>query len=95
MPKQLLKRPEQGVDEEQAEALYYMLKDSTLERWKFGLSLCRVDSLVVQGDRAWFRGQSSLRVLYRIVKPIQRLVVRCLPIARLRRAMARWLHSPG
>ncbi len=95
MPKQLLKRPEQGVDEDQAEALYFMLKDSLLDRWKFGLSLCRVDSPVIQGGRPWFRGQSSLRALHRIVKPVQRFLVRWLPFVRLRQAMVRWLHNPG
>ena len=40
MPKQLLKSPEQGIDES-AEALYMMVKDSRWERWKLW---CRVVS---------------------------------------------------
>ena len=39
MPKQLLKNPRHGIDEDCAEALYMTLKDSWLERWKLGVAL--------------------------------------------------------
>jgi hypothetical protein len=44
MPKQLLKNPRHGIDEDCAEALYMTLKDSWLERWKLGVALCRAEA---------------------------------------------------
>ena len=84
-----------GFEEARAEGLYFTLKDSWLERWKFGLSLCRVDSPAIDETLPWFRRQPALRTLHRCVRPVHRLIVRFLPSARVRQAMVRWLQSPG
>ncbi|MBI4001092.1 MAG: nucleotidyltransferase family protein [Nitrospira defluvii] len=93
MPKELLKNPQEGIEEERAEALYFTLKDSWREKWKFGVSLCRAESPVITEPLPWFRLQSRLHMLYRCVKPLHRLALRCLPSMHVRKAVVRWLHS--
>jgi hypothetical protein len=95
MPKQLLKNPWQGIDEDCAEALYFTLKDSCRERWKFGLALCRTEAKVIARPLPWFRFQRRLRMLAACLKPFHRIAVRCVPSVRIRRAVVRWLQSPG
>lgn len=95
MPKQLLKNPWQGIDEDCTEALYFTLKDSRRERWKFGLALCRTEARVIAGPLPWFRFQRRLRILAACLKPFHRIAVKCVPSVRIRRAVVRWLQSPG
>jgi hypothetical protein len=95
MPTHLLKDPGLGIDEDCAEALYVTLKDSRRERWKLGLALCRAEAKVIARPLPWFRFQRKLRMLAACVRPFHRIAVWCVPSVRLRRAVVRWLQSPG
>lgn len=95
MPKQLLKSPEQGIDESCAEALYMMVKDSRWERWKLGVELCRAETDVVNRSLPWFRYQHQLSILSHCLKPIQRLVAKWVLFVRMREVIVRWLQSSG
>lgn len=95
MPKQLMKRPDQGIDESCAEALYMMVKDSSWDRWKLGVELCRSETDVVTRFLPWFRYQYKLRILSHCLRPIQRLVARWILSIRMREMIVRWLQSSG
>lgn len=71
MPATLLVHIHEGVKEEQAVALYFTLKDSWLERWRFGLVLCRDESSVVSDPPHWFRWRLSLAFLGCLNRPFQ------------------------
>ncbi len=47
MPATLLADPGEGMHEQHAVALYFALKDSWWEQWRFGLVLCRDESPLV------------------------------------------------
>lgn len=79
MPATLLAHIHEGVKEEQAVALYFTLKDSWLERWRFGLVLCRDESPVVSNPPHWFRWRLSLAFLAQLVRPFQWIVRSLLP----------------
>lgn len=87
MPKQLLKHPDQGIDEDCADALYLTLKDSWWERWKLGAALCRNDADVITTPLPWFRLQRRLRGLSACLKPIHWFVVKCIPSIRIARRL--------
>ncbi|MBA5875065.1 MAG: hypothetical protein GDA66_11020 [Nitrospira sp. CR1.2] len=95
MPKQLLKNPDQAVDESHAEALYMQMKDSCWERWKLGVELCRAETDVMTRCLPWFRYQKKLRILSNCLRPIQRIVARWILSVRMREAIVRWLQSSG
>lgn len=95
MPKHLLKNPAQGIDENCAEALYMLIKDSSWERWKLGVELCRTESEVMTRCLPWFRYQSRLRIMSHCLKPVQRVVARWILSVRMRETIVRWLQSSG
>lgn len=95
MPKQLLKNPAQGIDENCAEALYMLIKDSSWERWKLGVELCRTESEVMTRFLPWFRYQYRLNLLSNFLRPVQRVVARWILSVRMREAIVRWLQSSG
>ena len=70
MPSTLLADHRAGVDEGQAAALYFSLKDSWWERWWFGLMLCRDRSPMITTPPAWFRWRTSLARLARPRSPL-------------------------
>jgi hypothetical protein len=72
MPSTLLADCRASVNEAQAAALYFSLKDSCWERWWFGLMLCRGQSPIVTTPQAWFRWRTSLPRLARLVRPLHR-----------------------
>jgi len=72
MPSTLLADCRASVNEAQAAALYFSLKDSWWERWWFGLMLCRGQSPIVTTPPAWFRWRTSLPRLARLVRPLHR-----------------------
>ncbi|MDL1890717.1 nucleotidyltransferase family protein [Nitrospirales bacterium NOB] len=92
MPKQLLKFPASGIDEQNVEGLHFLLKDSWWERWKFGISLCRSEAAVIRRPLPWFVSQPALRQLAVWLRPFHWLAVKCLPSARMRRVIVRWLQ---
>jgi hypothetical protein len=94
MPLSLLADQRAGVDEKQAVALYFFLKDSWWERWWLGLLLCRAQSPVVATPPPWFRWRTSLRHLGRLVRPLHR-TMRGLPSMTIRRAISRWVEHVG
>lgn len=93
MPKQLLKHAGHGIDEECAEALYVTMKDSSWERWKLGVALCRAEADVITRSLPWFRFQRKLRILSTCLKPLHRVVARWILSVRMRERVVRWLQS--
>lgn len=93
MPKQLLKNPCQGIDEDCADALYLTLKDTWWERLKLGAALCRDEAEIITRPLPWFRFQRTLRGLFACLRPFHWFVVKCVPSIRIRRAVVRWLES--
>lgn len=94
MPATLLKDHHAGVNEEQAVALYFSLKDSRWERWLFGLRLCRDQSPIVTTPPVWFRWRTSLPRLGLIVLPLHRMLRSLLP-STLRGTINRWVEHGG
>ena len=94
MPATLLASYRAGVNEEQAVALYFSLKDSWWERWRFGLMLCRDQSPMVTTPPAWFRWRTSLPRLARLVHPLHR-TLRGLFSSTIRGAINRWVEHGG
>lgn len=90
MPATLLEDGREGVWEEQSAALYFSLKDSWWERWRFGLRLCRLQSPVTVTPPQWFRWRNSLLRLARFVQPMHRMMKRFLS-SEIRGAINRWV----
>jgi hypothetical protein len=89
MPMSLLTHQHDGIDEHNGPALYFSLKDSWWERWRYGLSLCWDDHSMLRRLPAWFRWRQSLTVLARLVCPLHAFAVRCLPVKGIRHLFAR------
>lgn len=94
MPSTLLADRHAGVSEAQAVALYFFLKDSWLERWRFGLRLCRDESPLVTTPPDWFRRRTSLSCLALLVLPLHR-TMRNLFSPAIRGAINRWIDYGG
>jgi hypothetical protein len=94
MPSTLLTDHHVGVDEAQAVALYFSLKDSWWERWRFGLMLCRDQSPMVTSPPGWFRWRTSLPRLARLVLPLHRTMRSLFP-STIRGAINRWVGHGG
>ena len=94
MPVTLLENYRDGVSEEQAVALYFSLKDSWWERWRFGLMLCRDQSPMATTPPVWFRWRTSLPLLARLVLPFCRTMRIVFPSA-IRVAINRWVEHGG
>lgn len=92
MPKSLLTRPQEGIDDQDNAALYLSLKDSRWNRWNFGLTLLRDDHPVVHDPPAWLRAGSSLTILAGIFQPLRRCAAQSRHVKRLLRAVGR-LHE--
>lgn len=93
MPETLLADPADGVAEADAEAFYFVLKDSWWQQWWFGLQLCHGDSHVVRTPPGWVRQGTALRWLSRRLKPIHRAAVTIIPTGRIRQSIVRWLYG--
>jgi hypothetical protein len=94
MPSTLLADSRAGVNEAQAVALYFSLKDSWWERWWFGLKVCHDKNPMVTTPPAWFRWRTSLPRLARLVLPLRRTMRRLFP-SRIRGAINRWVEHCG
>ena len=94
MPATLLADLREGVHEEQAVALYFALKDSWWEQWRFGLVLCRDESPMVKSPPAWLHSHRSLTYVSRLIRPFQ-WAVRSLVPAPIRGALNRWVEHGG
>ena len=94
MPATLLANYRAGVNEAQAVALYFSLKDSWWERWWFGLMLCRDPSPMITTPPAWFRWRTSLPRLARLVHPLYRTLRSLLP-STIRGTINRWVAHGG
>lgn len=92
MPSTLLADHHAGVKENQAVALYFSLKDSWLERWKFGLMLCRDKDPLVTTPPAWFRWRTSLSYLARFVSLFHQPMKRLLP-STIQKAIHRFVEQ--
>lgn len=93
MPRQLLKFPEQGIDEDCTDALSLTIKDSLWERCKLSLILCRGDAEVIHRRLPWFRFQRQLRLLSACMNPLLRAVPKGIVPVRLRHMVVGWLQS--
>ncbi|HJT21522.1 MAG TPA: nucleotidyltransferase family protein [Nitrospira sp.] len=60
MPQTLLVRQEEGIGEEAGPALYYSLKDSCWDRWRYALTLLRHDHPILRRLPDWFRSRGPL-----------------------------------
>lgn len=94
MPSTLLADRCAGVEEAQAVALYFSLKDSWWERWRFGLMLCGDQSPLVMTPPVWFRWRTSLPRLARFVLLLHRIMRTLLP-STIRGAINRWIEHSG
>ena len=94
MPATLLANHRAGVNEEQAVALYFSLKDSWWERWRYGLMLCRSQIPMVMTPPTWFRWRTSLPRLARLVLPLHRTLRGLVP-STIRGAINRWVEHGG
>lgn len=94
MPATLLADRRGGLNEAQAVLLYFSLKDSWMERWQFGLWLCRDQSPMVTIPPSWFRRRTSLLRLARLVRPLHR-TLRSLSPSTIRAAINRWVEHGG
>jgi len=92
MPSSLLTRPQDGITEKDAVALYFVLKDSWWERWRFGLGLCCEKEALVTHAPSWFRWQDPLQRLNSVVRPLHAVAAKCVPSSAARRAIGRWLQ---
>lgn len=90
MPKSLLAQQQDGIDEHDGPALYFSLKDSWWDRWRYGLVLLRHGHPVLQRLPSWFRWKSQVTLLVRLVPPLRVFAVLCLPVKSLCRA---FVHS--
>ncbi len=95
MPKQLLKNSSEGIDEDCADALYVILKDSWCDRWKLAVVLCRDEAEVISRSLPWFRFQRRLRGLFICLKPFHWIAIKCVTSVRIRQDVVRWIHSVG
>ncbi len=91
MPSTLLADHHAGVNQAEAVAVYFSLKDSWWERWKFGLMLSRDQSPLVVTPPVWFRWRISLPRLARVVCLFHRTMRTLLP-PRIRGAISRWVE---
>lgn len=94
MPANLLADRRAGVNEAQSIALYFSLKDSWWERWRFGLMLCRDQSPVATTPPAWFRWRTSLPRLAQLLFRIHRTMRSLFP-STIRAAINRWVEHGG
>ncbi len=94
MPWTLFENPHEGVNEQQAVALYFSLKDSWLERWLFGLTLCRNQHPLLRSLPHWFRWRRALPRLDHAVRPFQNAARYLIP-GGLRDAINRWVDRGG
>ena len=94
MPSTLLADRRAGVNEAQAVALYFSLKDSWWERWRFGLMLCRDQSPMATTPPAWFRWRTSLPRLAWLVLPLHRTMRSLFP-STIRGAINRRIEHGG
>jgi Uncharacterised nucleotidyltransferase len=94
MPSTLLADRRVGVNEAQAVAFYFSLKDSWWERWWFGLTLCHDESSIITTPPAWFRWRASLPRLARLVVPLRRMMRSLFP-STIRGAINRWIMHGG
>ncbi len=95
MPKGLLTHQHEGIDEHDGPALYFSLKDSWWERWRYGLVLLHHDHPILRRLPSWFRWQKELTLLAHIVQPLRAFAVLCLPVKSLRRAFVRLFLGPA
>lgn len=93
MPQQLLKHPDQGIDEDCADAVSLTVKDSVWARWKLGFILCRVDAEVIHRPLPWFRFQRQLRLMSACMRPLLRSVPKEIVPVRVRHMVVGWLQS--
>lgn len=93
MPQQLLKQPDQGIDEACADALCVMIKDSSWERWKFSVILCRSEAEVLYRPLPWFRFQRQLHIWSACMKPLLRVVPKKIVPVRVRYLVMGWLQG--
>ncbi|ULA61005.1 MAG: hypothetical protein LZF60_280041 [Nitrospira sp.] len=93
MPRPLLNHPDQGIDPDCTDALSVTIKDSSWERWKLGLILCRVDAEVIHRPLPWFRFQRQLRLMSVCMKPLLRSVPKRIVPVRVRHMIVGWLQS--
>ncbi len=93
MPQQLLKHPDQGIEEDCADALCVMIKDSSWERWKFSVILCRSEAEVLYRPLPWFRFQRQLQIWSVCMKPLLRVVPKKIVPVRVRHMVMGWLQN--
>jgi hypothetical protein len=95
MPKGLLQRTEEGIDETDAEALCLLLKDSSIERYRYSLALCRAKSPIVTKSLPWFRLQDRLQTLAQWFPPFHEMANQCVRLWRIAKCLPRWRVLPG
>lgn len=66
MPKSMLTHQQDGIDEHDGPALYFSLKDSWWERWRYGMVLVRNGHPLITHLPSWFRWKRQMTLLSRI-----------------------------
>jgi hypothetical protein len=92
MPKHLLRKEQEGVDEPNVDALYCTLKDSWVERWKYGVALCHAEVPIIAKAIPWFPFQQRLYILYRILRPLHRAAAYCVGFLGLKKILLKRLE---
>ena len=93
MPRQLLKYPHQGIDEDSLDALSVTMADSSWERWKLALLLCRTDGDMFAQPLPWFRGQTQLQMLSECLRPFLTVLRKNTLWVRIGHRLVRWLRG--
>jgi Uncharacterised nucleotidyltransferase len=65
MPKSTLTHQHDGIDEHDGPALYFSLKDSWWERWRYGLVLVRHGHPLIKHLPSWFRWKRQMTLFSR------------------------------
>jgi hypothetical protein len=69
IPYSLVRNPDKRVYEKHREAFFLTLKETTWEKIRYALVLCRLDSDVMHDSLPWFRSQRRLKALYAVIHP--------------------------
>lgn len=71
VPKSLLAQQQEGIDEHDGPALYFTLKDSWWDRWRYAIVVLRHDHHKFQNSPSWFRWKREVRLLAHLVERLR------------------------
>ena len=69
-----LSDPAHSIHGSEYQAYYYWLKDRQMDRWSYGMHLCRTESPLLTHSIPWFHSQGSLIWLNWVLSPVKLVV---------------------